>query len=114
MAAGFPAKFEEVRRYDMHYNYLSQSAVNALTALGWNYFALSPYQFSIETKLNLASWGEKIDIYIYQDGTVQVRSRCTFQVFDWGKNKKNVTQFFAWLDYYLSQIAAAPGEQQSQ
>jgi hypothetical protein len=116
MAVGLPAAFEEMRRYNMHFNYLSQVAVNALNALGWRYYALSPYQFSVEIKMSLLSWGEKIGIYIYQDGTVQVRSECSFPVqwFDWGRNKKNVSQFFAWFEYSLSQMAGSPGEQQSQ
>jgi hypothetical protein len=114
MAVGFPAAFEEVRRYNLHFNYLSHSAVSALNALGWKYFALSPYQFSV-INASLLSRGESIAIHIYQDGTVHVRSKCyqPIQLFDWGSNKKNVSQFFTWLDYFLSQAAHAPEERQT-
>ncbi|RJP33108.1 MAG: hypothetical protein C4536_05170 [Actinobacteria bacterium] len=111
MAVGFPAKYEEVRPYNLHFNYLSNAAVNALNSLGWKYYALTPYQFSAEGKMSLLSWGETMAINIFQDGTVQMLSKCSFplQWFDWGKNKKNVVRFFAWLDYFLSQMAYAPG-----
>jgi len=114
MAVGLPAAYEEMRRYSMHFDYLSQGAVNALNALGWKYSALSPYQFSI-INASCLTRGESIAIHINQDGTVNVRSKCYWpiQLFDWGRNKKNVSQFFAWLDYYLSQAANAPGEQQT-
>ena len=43
------------------------------------------------------SWGEQVAIRLSYDGAVTVRSRCQgimFQIFDWGKNKRNVDSFF--------------------
>lgn len=114
MAVGLPAKYDEARRYNLHFNYLSQAAVNALNALGWKYTALSPYRFTVAVKMSLVSWGESMAINIYQDGTVQVQSKCVvpLTLFDWGKNKKNVSAFFGHLDYFLSRPAYPSGGRQ--
>jgi hypothetical protein len=105
MAVGIPARAEESRRYDIHYDNLSQAVANALAASGWKYYVHTPYQFGAETKLNFWSWGETMSFLIYQDGTVSAQSKCSFpvQLFDWGKNKRNLGRFFQLLDWSLSQ-----------
>lgn len=53
-----------------------------------------------ETGLSLGSTGERITIRIteHRDRTeVQVKSKCIFQIIDWGRNKENVNRFFQHL-----------------
>jgi hypothetical protein len=113
LAFGFPAKEEEARRYNQHYDYLSYAAANAVNALGWKYTTYTPYQFGLRTSLSFWSWGELISIDIYSDGTIFIRSECSFpiQMFDWGKNGRNIRQFFQMLDYFIYQYPPQPASQ---
>ncbi len=46
----------------------------------------------ILTNPNLFSWGEKIKIQFIENNIVRVKSKCVLktQIFDWGKNRRNV------------------------
>ena len=49
---------------------------------------------------SLFSWGENVVVEIFPSSDIQVKSQCAFQpqIIDWGKNKRNVQQFFACLE----------------
>ena len=63
--------------------------------------------------MSMTSWGEKITISVYalsENSTrVDVHSECGMptQIFDWGKNKKNVKAIFDYLDQYVPLRAPA-------
>jgi len=106
MSFGFPARHEEAHGYNIHPDYLAPVVGQAIATLGWRAIAYSPYVLEVKFPFSLLSYGEKMTITIYQDGTIHADSRCVFvlQWFDYGKNKKNVTQFFY-------QVAAVSGYQ---
>ncbi len=99
MAVGFPAAYEETRRYNIHADYLANAAAQALASLGWQVMASSPYQLQVKFPFSLLSYGERMAITIFQDGSIHAGSQCVFalQWYDYGKNLKHVTQFFGQL-----------------
>ena len=96
MAFGFPASYEETHRFNVHPDYLSAAVNQATSALGLRVASYTPYQIIIKYPFNLLSYGENMSITIYQDGTVHAKSEgvVALQWYDWGKNKKNVTNLF--------------------
>ncbi|MBC7248302.1 MAG: hypothetical protein H5T73_11070 [Actinobacteria bacterium] len=96
MAFGLPAAYEEVRRYNVHHDYLASAVSRALADLGWRAFAYSPYQVEVRFPFSLLSYGERMNITIFQDGSIHAVSKCVFvlQWFDYGRNKKHVNEFF--------------------
>lgn len=106
MAFGLPAGYEEVRRYNVHPDYLASAVGQALAGLGWRAFAYSPYQIEVKFPFSLLSYGERMNITIFQDGSIHAASKCVFvlQWYDYGKNKRHVTAFF-------NQLTAVSGYQ---
>jgi hypothetical protein len=96
MAFGFPAAYQEARRYNIHADYLANAAAQALASLGWQVMATSPYELQVKFPFSLLSWGERMAITIYQDGSINAASQCVFAIqwYDYGKNLKHVTDFF--------------------
>ncbi len=99
MAFGFPAAYEEARRFNVHPDYLSPAVAQAVASLGWRIAAGNPYQVLVRVPFSLLSYGEDLTITIYQDGTIHAASKGIFvlQWFDWGKNRSNVNKFFTQL-----------------
>ncbi len=52
-----------------------------------------------ETKFSLWSWKEDIQVRVYEDGLIKIKSECSLstQALDWGKNKQNVRRIFKYL-----------------
>lgn len=96
MSFGLPAAYEEAHGYNIHPDYLAPAVGRALTSLGWSFLAHSPYQYEVKFPFSLLSYGERMTVTIYQDGTIHAGSRCVFvlQWYDYGRNEKHVTQFF--------------------
>jgi hypothetical protein len=94
MAFGFPASYT-VRR-DLFGNRQTgrEAVIYALDLLRWEYEALDIDRFRARIRMGGASWGEQVYITL-GEGEIEVRSVCSFpQIFDWGKNKHNVEEFF--------------------
>jgi hypothetical protein len=94
MAFGFPPVYEETHRFNVHPDYLNAAVSQTVAAMRWPAVTPAPYQVRVSFPFSMLSYGEKMDITIYQDGTVHARSKCVFGFVDWGKNRKNVTTFF--------------------
>jgi hypothetical protein len=49
-------------------------------------------KLTLSTSANLYSWGEEIEISFISENVVNISSSCKLvtQIFDWGKNKRNV------------------------
>jgi hypothetical protein len=84
---------------------LAQAIPAALQSLGWSCFQTSPTSFSSSVSMGWLSWGENITIDFSQPSWVHVTSTCAFplQLFDWGKNNKNIGQFLDQLFSTLQQ-----------
>jgi hypothetical protein len=53
------------------------------------------------------SWGERLTMRFGDDGELSVESVCRFplQLFDWGKNERNVELIYEWIGEYLELFA---------
>ena len=66
----------------------------------------------LKSKVSMSSWGETVTITLSQVSPTDVRmdvlSECNMptQIFDWGKNKKNVGMIFDYMNMNLHRFAA--------
>jgi len=62
----------------------------AMLRLGWTIVADAAPVVSAKTSMSAMSFGEQVDVKVY-DGYLVARSKGnSWQLYDWGKNKKNV------------------------
>lgn len=79
---------------------VNQSIEFAFKQLSWNIVSSSAHKIEGHTSLSLSSWGESIIIDI-SDTKVIIESKCVGnQLFDWGKNKKNVESLLEQIKLY--------------
>ena len=65
-------------------------ATEAAVKLGWSVSFASATGFIAYTKFSWSSWGEEVTVKV-DNGSASIKSACTgSQLFDWGRNKKNV------------------------
>jgi hypothetical protein len=96
MAFGFPyAAYVAVVDLDSDRDSIREAVVQTFRSIGWEYEVFHPNKFVARIPINGSSWGEKLTVRITDDGQIEVESRCSPfpQLFDWGKNRKNVEQF---------------------
>ena len=77
-----------------------------LIEFGWNHLRINPMTFKGHIGISMWSWGENFTIEMNGDGTVRMRSVCSFPltIVSWGKNKRNVNEFFTHLGLLLEPI----------
>jgi hypothetical protein len=102
-------KFESQKNYSVRHDILF---IKCQEAVGLCKFVLKDSnhasgQLIAKTKLNLWSWGEKVTIQVYQDGSVAVISACIAQIVDYGRNQRNVEQFFNTLNHLLGEVSVS-------
>jgi rhomboid protease GluP len=99
MAFGFSPKYiHEFKLDDISKEHLLVLAWEASLQLGWDVSFLSDSGFIAYTKVSMTSWSEQITIEITGD-TATIKSECTgAQLFDWGKNKRNVKNLLVKID----------------
>ena len=97
------ASYEAGTSYKVPLDELRAAVVKAAERVGWGGLADTDRGFKFTIGINFWSWGENITIALDDAGTVTVKSVCSFplQIFDWGKNRKNVQRFFACLSLLL-------------
>ena len=72
----------------------------AFKQLHWDIISSSEDKIEGHTSLSLSSWGESITIKI-SDTKVTIESKCVGnQLFDWGKNKKNIESLLEQIKHY--------------
>ncbi len=95
------AKFKHTETYPLAKAELLEQVKRALAHCKFKITEIGEDEGVIHAKsaVNFWSWREKIEVNIDADGSVSMKSECVLptQVVDWGKNKKNVQQFFAYL-----------------
>ena len=59
-----------------------------------------------KTQISWGSWGEKIIIKINEDNSLNIKSKCSYQIqcFDWVKNKENVNGFIAVFNNLIDKV----------
>lgn len=94
MAFGFPAKYSERIELNVSRQTAREAIEYAANLRGWSLSQPDSDTFTTRTQMSGFSWGEAISISLSEGGILNVESKCyPFQIFDWGKNKQNVTQF---------------------
>src|SRR5437773_5870728 len=101
MAFGFPARFVERRTYPDPEDILVGAIESALSRLGWAYSTPWDKEFQASIPISGWSWGEQLNVKLLAGSVIQAESKCAgarAQLFDFGKNKKNVRAFFDQLE----------------
>jgi hypothetical protein len=107
MAFGFPARFSARRTYQFLQDELATVVKSALEELGWSYQAPTDGEFLASVPFGGGTWGERFKVRILSGGVVEAESKCVTvrapQVFDFGKNRKNIETFFALVEHGIWQ-----------
>ena len=92
MYFGFPASSNRTERFEGDPIIMRQLVSEAFDKAGWRYKAEDEWTFIANIPMGIWSYGERLTVSIYQDGTLEVRSACVWpmQIFDWGKNERNI------------------------
>lgn len=71
--------------------------LQTLRSLSWKVDDTSPDPITALVKFNLYSVGETVEIAFLPDQKISISSRCMMrtQMFDWGKNRRNVANFIS-------------------
>lgn len=96
MAFGFPPTYTESLQVDLLDNdHFLLFAIEAAKLQNWDVSFISENEFTAYTKFSMVSWSEEVNITI-SENTITIKSACTsIQLFDWGKNKKNIENFIS-------------------
>lgn len=104
MAIGFPARFAESRTFILSEGELVAVVESALRNLGWPYKILWGKEFQADVPHGPWSWGEVLKAEILPGGRIQAQSKSSGRspaLIDFGKNRKNIEQFFAMVDHSI-------------
>jgi len=98
---------EKTEVYNIEYKKVFEEAINALSECKFSVKESDNKTGIIKasTKMSVWSWGENIKILIEKTsvGTkVSVISEAKAQLFDWGKSKRNINNFFEVLNRKLN------------
>lgn len=106
---------DAARTYQADYAAVFDAAARAAARCGMGVKSADPASgvLTLSTSMTLMSWGENLGVQVGQvePGVMQVsiRSDVKFGLVDWGKNTKNINQFFAALDAELGLTGPLPG-----
>jgi len=79
---------------------------SALEDLGWSYNVLAGGEFLASVPFSGWTWGEDFKVRILPGGVIEAESKCITvrlpQVYDFGKNRKNVETFFAHVEQMIA------------
>ena len=110
------AKFQATRSFNVGRQDLEICLFQALKDLRfeWRNDPLDKNRFSARIPINQSSWGEEIEIRFVNDNTLCVTSKCVLplQIFDSGKNKKNVQSIIGKIGEILSTQGKMAGRKQ--
>jgi hypothetical protein len=93
MGVGFPAKYATEIVLHGSRAAARDSIVATFELLGWHIEVAAPDTYVAKVGMTGGSWGETVTVSLANEGMLEIRSTCYFQVIDWGKNRRNVNQF---------------------
>jgi hypothetical protein len=95
MAIGLPARFSDTVALSVPRETARIAAEYALEALGWPFEHVDRDNFVATVWPSMSSWGERVEISLGSPAVLEIRSYGLnpFQIFDWGKNARNVRAF---------------------
>ncbi len=94
MAFGFPASYTATIDLNESRQNARETVRSIFELLGWKYTEHHADHFTAKVPVSGASWGETLTVTLEPPRILKVHSACSFlQIFDWGKNKRNVEAF---------------------
>lgn len=93
--------------YQENFDKVFEITLTAVSDLGWRITYSDDRKGLIiaDTPLNMKTWGDKVEIQLVNIGDGQTRidvtSKSKAQLIDWGKNKKNINDFYKTMDYLM-------------
>lgn len=94
MAFGFPASYTASVKLSGDRKNARETVRSIFDLLGWQYTEHHADHFTAIVPVSHSSWGEKVTVTLEPPGMLKVHSICRFpQIFDWGKNKRNIDSF---------------------
>lgn len=104
MGFGLAANYETTIPLQFDRALVREAIVKTLDGLGWRHEMRPPDRFTAKVRISGLSWGERVSISI-EPGALEVKSECypVPQLYDWGKNKRNVEAF---LDLYSAKLVS--------
>jgi rhomboid protease GluP len=111
MAFGFPASYETEIEVTGSGQVVRDSIVRSLELLCWEFSVDESRSFFVaRVPGGFASWGESLVVSLVDEPVIRITSTCRlWQMFDWGKNRKNVDRFIELLLGTVSYFAAMSG-----
>lgn len=99
MAIGFPAASSRTEHFETNPIIMRRLVCDAFEKLGWRYEKVSSETIVAKIPLNMSSYGERLTVFVDDEGAVHARSVCVWpmNLFDWGKNKQNLDKLFMCL-----------------
>ena len=96
MYFGFPASSSRTERFEADSTIMRQLVSEAFARAGWRYEVESQWTLIAKIPMGIWSYGERLTVSIHQDGRLEMKSKCVvpIQIFDWGKNERNIDKFF--------------------
>jgi hypothetical protein len=100
MAIGLPAYHEERRKHLMSKAACEACVEKTLEQLPWLKIGFMPDAFDYRSQGTMLTFAERILIYVGET-EILVKSTCLFpgQFLDFGKNRKNVEEFFQYFEF---------------
>jgi hypothetical protein len=89
----------ETRKYNFSQEVCYKASITAIEYLGWVITNNINNVITANVPTTMSSWGETISVRVNESGQVSIVSQCNKnQIFDWGKNKRNIASFITKLD----------------
>lgn len=106
MAFGItPRHLEDITFENLTQEQILVIALDVAKNLGWSVGHTSIYGFIAYTSFSWSSWSEAVTVTI-DNHKISLKSECTgSQLFDWGKNKRNVDDFVAQFKAHSASLA---------
>ena len=95
MAFGFPAHHVEVADLEVDRVTAREAICEAFLELEWKYEVIDVDNYRGWVRISGESWGEKVEVSIIDGDVLKVTSACRLitQCLDYGKNRRNVSNF---------------------
>ena len=99
MAIGLPAYHEVRKKHNLSKSAYEAKVIAALKELPWIEIGFMPKAFDYRTQGTMMTFAERVLIYVGET-EILVKSACLFpgQFLDFGKNRRNVEEFFRHYD----------------
>ena len=106
MSFGFPyPRYKESRTFDLVHDELLAVVESAWRDLDWPYKILWGRDFEVRIPTTNWSWHHDFKVAFPASGVIEAESKSAYQemFFDFGRNRRNVSRFFAHVEQLIKQ-----------